>query len=482
MAEVDGSITANIGKGEGNNLFDVIGKFATIQNQVNQNLLFQGRQAAGQALQQSIDPSTGQIDFNNVNRLIQANPKIAPYAQQAVSEALAARGQSITNQTGQTALQGAYTKNLRQVIASVPPGPNQPQQVISAIGKGAQMGLYPADLAASFVGGQSLSDGTTMADLVKQATIANGEAAPMEAQFGTTEELNTGGKNVALNANRVTGERNAMGGNAPSVEMTLTPEGEAQRIPTVGPDGQPKTVPQSAVVTPTGMPKGSATPAGPNGELATGLAPGEAEAIGAPKAVQAAQAAELGKVYEGSVPRSAQLKELLAAQGDFRSGPGAAKWSGIVTEFNRLFGTNLAGDQAAAQQTFGKIAEQVAEAQRGAMGSNATNAQTEAARIASPNTTYSPEANRRVIAMLLGNEDYIQTKQKAWQAFQQHGGKPSQYNAFVQQFNEHFDPRYFQEQYMTPDQKAEMYKAMGPAGLKKYEDGRKLALSLDFEQ
>jgi hypothetical protein len=468
---------------QGNDLMGTVGKVAAVQNQINQNKLFQGRQAAGEALQQSIDPSSGQIDFNTFNKLVQANPKIAPYAQEAVQNALVSRGQGITNTTGQTALQATYTQNLRKVIGSVPPGPNQGQQVISAIAKGAQMGLYPSDLAASFVGGQAMNDGTTIADLVKQATIANGEAAPMEAQFGTAGEVGTGGKNVAVDVNRVTGERTALGGDAASLQMTQTPGEKAQRVPFVDRGtGQPGTVAQSAITTDTGEPKAAPGVSGPNGELATGLAPGEAEAIAAPKGVQAQQAAELGKVYEGSVPRAAQLKELLAAQGDFRSGPGAAKWSGIVTEFNRIFGTNFSGDQAAAQQTFGKIAEQVAEAQRGAMGSSSTNAQTEAARIASPNTTYSPEANRRVIAMLLGNEVYIQTKQKAWQAFQQHGGKPSQYNAFVQQFNSHFDPRYFQEQYMTPDQKAEMYKAMKPVEQKRYGDARNLALSLDFGQ
>jgi hypothetical protein len=459
----------------GANMLGQFRQLAETRNAVNQNLLFQGQQLAGQALQQAVDPSTGQVDFGRAASLIGQNRQIGPYAMKAMTDLLSARGQDISNTTN-------YGTNLRRVVASVTPGPDMPARMASAVTRAAGAGLYPMDMATRYLGGSPMGDGSNFGadakELASQAAIALNEAAPEEAQAGSVANIDTGGNIQPTAINRFAGTAAPVG--AP-IAKTLSPEAKATTRTYTDAQGVTHTVPLSATVTDAGEPKPSIPGlTGRRGEMTTSLPPGEAESLAAPKAAQAQQSVELGRAFEGSNPRAAQLDELRAIQGDFRSGPGAAKWSGIVGEFNRVFNTRLAADPIAAQQTFGKIAEQVAEAQRGAMGSAATNAQTEAARIASPNTTYSPETNMRVIALLRGNEDFIQQKQKAWQAFQAHGGKPSQYNAFVGQFNNLYDPRYYQEGYMTPAQKAEMQKAMNADQLKRFETKRKQALSLEF--
>ena len=63
----------------GENMIARTAQLAQTQNAVNQNKLFQGQAAASEALRQSIDPQSGQIDFANVNRLLQRGPP-NPYA------------------------------------------------------------------------------------------------------------------------------------------------------------------------------------------------------------------------------------------------------------------------------------------------------------------------------------------------------------------------------------------------------------------
>ena len=177
---------------------------------------------------------------------------------------------------------------------------------------------------------------------------------------------------------------------------------------------------------------------------------------------------------------------------DFRTGPGAAKWAGYVAEANRILGTNLSADPSNAEQVFGKMAEQFSSFQRAALGNAATDAQTAATRIASPNTAYSNEANQEVIALMKGNEKLIQTEFPAWQKYQgaaqtpatqawaQRSGVVPGFGDFSQRFWKEMNPRYFQEPFMTPAQASTMRSAMTPAEQKAYDAAKAKALSYGF--
>src|SRR5512146_2046097 len=137
MPDIDASITANIGK----NAMGQLGDIAKTMNAVNENRLFMGKQLAGRALQQSIDPQTGQVDFNQFNRLIATNPKLAPYASQALTDALSQRGQDIKNTTSTTQLAQIYSENIRQDLGAT----TDPQKALAVISRGVAAGRYPQD-------------------------------------------------------------------------------------------------------------------------------------------------------------------------------------------------------------------------------------------------------------------------------------------------------------------------------------------------
>jgi len=78
--------------GGGQGPLDTFGKFAQIQNMLNQNQLFQqqfqANKALGPILQQSVDPRTGEIDYVKATMLMAMNPATAFKAQEFASNAL----------------------------------------------------------------------------------------------------------------------------------------------------------------------------------------------------------------------------------------------------------------------------------------------------------------------------------------------------------------------------------------------------------
>jgi hypothetical protein len=88
----------------------------------------------------------------------------------------------------------------------------------------------------------------------------------------------------------------------------------------------------------------------------------------------------------------------------------------------------------------------------------------------SPNMDLSKLGNQQIIHMLQGNEDAIQAKSRAWNAWSGTRGTHT-YQAFQDDFNHHFDPRVFQQQYYQPDEIASLKKSLereGPGATAKF--------------
>lgn len=83
MPEVDTSMYSNVG--QGSNMLGALSTFANAQNALNQNKLFQAQMALGPILQQSVDPQTGQPDFNKAFIMASGNPATAPAASQLLN-------------------------------------------------------------------------------------------------------------------------------------------------------------------------------------------------------------------------------------------------------------------------------------------------------------------------------------------------------------------------------------------------------------
>jgi hypothetical protein len=77
---VDTSMYSTLGQSQPNAL-GMLATFAGAQNQLNQNQLFQqtfrARQALGPLMQQAVDPTTGQLDYNKAGILVSTNPDTA---------------------------------------------------------------------------------------------------------------------------------------------------------------------------------------------------------------------------------------------------------------------------------------------------------------------------------------------------------------------------------------------------------------------
>jgi len=126
------------------NPLQVIGNIATIRNQLNENKLFQARQAAGAALQQSIDPTTHQVDQLKYNQLISQNPLIAAAAMDAVQGGQTVQKSGIGIQASQMDL------NRAQLLAAYR---DMAIGGDAAVRKGIKAGNYPAQIGAIATGG-----------------------------------------------------------------------------------------------------------------------------------------------------------------------------------------------------------------------------------------------------------------------------------------------------------------------------------------
>lgn len=415
------------------------------------------------------------------------NNQLFPLRQQQMQ--LENTGLGIANQSRQTELQNTYANNLRVVASSVPPPPagasadvvaQYNANVYRAVQRGAGT-LYPQDMANSWFGGANVQGAPDIRELARESAIASGSQTAMTAQFGNPDTRNSGGNIQSVDVNPVTGQVTKMGGDASNVTLQQSPETMGGYIPIKRADGSVVSVPRSTVETADAKgipnvqgPDGQAL-TGPHGEILGSLPAGQEGALASNVQNQQDRANALQTAFEGSAQRKALLQELLSTNGEFRSGPGAAKWSEMVTEFNRAFGTHFENDPASSQQVFGKIAQMIAAQQRDTLGLPATNAGEAAAQVASPNSAYSTEANQTLIGQLIGNEDLLQKKQSAWTKYQKAGGT---YNGFVNQFNTTFDPRFFWDQYLPDTHKAE--RGMNDAQVKQYEARKARAMGLNY--
>lgn len=223
-------------------------------------------------------------------------------------------------------------------------------------------------------------------------------------------------------------------------------------------------------------PTGATTPSGarvsiPQGAVAfegavpAGLSPAASAAQGSAGASIGQQGVILGQTAESSPVRKAMLGNLEADLKNFTAGPGA-DWTQVSKAWaNRnVLPTNLQFDPAsiASQEAFTKQAQQLAQQQFQAIGGTGTDAKFGSAFAANPHDTLSQLGNQDIIRLLKGNEDALQAKNRAWQSWQAAGNGPETYQQFTAQFNQHFDPRVYQAQYMNQTDFVNMMKSMAP--------------------
>lgn len=158
--------------------------------------------------------------------------------------------------------------------------------------------------------------------------------------------------------------------------------------------------------------------------------------------------------------RKAALSEMVGTLNNFTPGP-KANLTGTINGLAAQFGIPVSGSTTgkAAQDTFNKLAAQIALDQWGSLGGTGSNEQLATAVHANPNETMSKMGIKNVAALLQGNEDAIGAQFSAWQKFKAVHGVSS-YDKFQEGWNRYYDPRVFQAAHMTPAARKEMLGGM----------------------
>jgi len=471
MAEIDGSIPASAGKNVPN-LMANVGQIAQTMNAVNANRLFQAKAVAGQLLQRSIDPATGQPDLQTFNKLLSADPRTAPYASEALST-------SIAQQTAGRSLQAAQGDAVRQAIGSLGPNANH-DSVLNALGILSATKQVTPDFAATIAGNIPGDPAQINAWARNNFQLpALGAQAAMEAQQPKPTAINAGDR-----IDLITTPNAGMG--APSevghVDLRLSPGESASPRTVVGPDNVPRQVPTSALVTPTGQPKASAL-TDANGAVRTGLAPGVAESASVSGQQQAQMATALLQRASKVPDNKAILGNMEGLLENFTPGPQSGFWKNLnqlATQYGLAKPGSPPATQAAAQEEFGKLAFQLAQTQFQALGGTGTDAKLENTMHTSPSELLTRYGSKGIIALLKGNEDAVRAQSEAWQKWQDAGHGPETYGKFLNQWNRVYDPRVFQSVYQTPEARQTMLKGMTEAEKKQFATDYKRAVALGW--
>jgi hypothetical protein len=490
---------------------DMISKWQGVQKNALDIQNQQAQVEQGKALQAAIDPATGQFDQAKYNQLLATNPAAARGALQAaqggvtldtgtynlhnarLTGAMGAMGQLIAdnpdgvpadamhaaierqrtqgNLTDQEAQQEhaqvssnprANTQLLlqgmghgltvqQQLDAAKPPTQtvNVPQGVIPVTAQ-PQISSRPGGGLATGTGGVAagVPPGETQ-EYAFQPVDANGkptgtpykvtapkgtvfpsmqgtQITPVETPAAAGAAANPPGAPVAGSSGIGTGRINP------------TPNNPALRNPAVAP-------PPAAAA--------PSVPGAPTGAVATSLPLGQQPAAEETARASAKMGSDLTARADQVPTNKANYANMLTDLSKLDSmGPGTEKEIAINSVLQKLtgYGFTMTPEQIAAGNSFAKLANIAVGQQLAAIGG--TDARQALFMGANPNLDLSKLGNTQIIHMLQGNEDAIQAKSRAWQDWLKGGNGPESYQQFQNDFNHHFDPRVFQQQYMGPSE------------------------------
>lgn len=426
MAEVDASIYGKLKQPDPLGMVkDIVG----LQGSITQNRLLemqaQGKEQLGRAIQEATDPN-GVVDQVKLSEILK-RPENWAAAQEGAGTGLALQASQLANQgAGMDIAKAGYTSlgTLWGARASQSQGDINPddlrQDVLELV---ARNGLDP-----------------------KQA-ISILRSIPSDKKL--TRAYATGGFLQALGP----------GGMAAPAPAAPGEEGET-RQQTAG-----QFVAESlgaAKPTEAAAPTEAAKPG-----VTTGVPPAKAAALPIGGAAAAQAAARLADLGAQTAERKGILNNMLADASEFTSGPASEELKTAIAAINEVFGTKFNVERVAAQERFDKLANQIALAQAGAL--NITDARTETAMGANPNSRLSNLGIEGVIAMLKGTEDAIAAKDEAFQDAIDDGEiEPEEYFRFSRKWNENYDPRVFQSVYLTQEQKLKMLRGLSKAELAEF--------------
>ena len=206
------------------------------------------------------------------------------------------------------------------------------------------------------------------------------------------------------------------------------------------------------------------------GDFEPGAQPGRAVAVQTAPALGEPEAAQRGveqaqtwrQAAEAAPDQKVQIQNLRDQVGKFTSGP-QATWVYRAKALATMLGVapKDVKDEVAAQEEFAKLAQQWANANTGQLGEG-TDSKLNAALKASPNEFLSTQGVTGILALLEGQQDAAMAKNAAWQKWLNSGKNPGTAGEFQTQWNQIYNPRVFQSQYMSEAQRQNMLRNMSP--------------------
>lgn len=462
-----------------------------------------GEIEVGKANQSATNPQTGEIDRNEIARMLQGSiagsRKIMPTLN--ALEQLKSAGYA-ADQAGLETFQKrmAITNHLFSGLAS------KPKPTIDDVHEIAARALDPAldakkygitlpvimNAIKSFRGpdGQPLSPEKIKAKALEIQTQA-ASTSEILGQHSQEHELVNRGGNYEL-VSKGTRNNPAIG--------TVIPQNQGPNTPVATPGGtrylgeQP--APPPAAVTPgAGLPppdvrvgapppyvkdesrlpikpnlvqttREPPVPTGPAQSLRPGYTEAQTKIAGA--------GAEAATTLTNAAANANRSKALLGNLEDdltkFTSGRGSDYEKAAKNFINRNLpvpdawkkvGAILDEKSIASQEQFAKTAQMIAQSQFATLGGTGTDAKLDSAVSTSPNELLSQLGNKGIIRMLKGNEDAIIAQNRAWQKWKKDNG-PDTYDEFQAKFQQDFDPRAFQFQYLSVDDRNKYIAEMDP--------------------
>lgn len=288
---------------------------ATLQNRLNQNTMFQQGMAAKQLMgtmaSESVDPDTGQLNYDSFLTKMYSHPLTAAFAPEAAAQIRAGQLSQFQLIGQQQEQAQKFMKGFHDTLAStggnqemLEPALNaffasQPDYLKQKFGSAVQD--YGNHLLAPPLGMDKVPPDVFKQRLLTSAAIAGFDPARMSTAFGQTGIQNTGSTLQPTKQNLATGAITKSSGALP---LSMTPSEGAEPVSVLNPQTQQmESIPKSTFAARGGQP--IAPP------LINGMTPSEANSLvqgpvdpvsGGPTQITKAQASKVYGTPDGSVP------------------------------------------------------------------------------------------------------------------------------------------------------------------------------------
>ena len=443
--------------------------------------------AMSQALQQSIDPATGQPDIQKAFGLIAQSPDAAYNLPAFQSQMLQNQNAQVQYDASKLKLAGDSIGFLSNGFGGLLASGNMtPGAVMAMASQGIKQGLFSPEEAVSFTSDMP-TDPAQLSGWVKQKYVGFGQdSARLQSLMPQTQVINNGAGSNILAIDPMTGQPK---GSSTFIPNTLTPgesaaprqffdpnTGTTREVPTAqwlqmqgqaptGAVGQPG-APGSDLGTGRIQPRGGAPGMAPQGAPGLQTAP----AIGSQTAAETLAKGSADNVLAlqaqaDAAPQAVyQLQNMRTALKDFTPGP-TADWASqakalalqVSPDIAKKFG-GIDPQNVASQEEFHKYATNLAQGMSQTLGAG-SDAKLASAVAGNPNTSLTKLGNEQIIQVLIANQRALQAKNLA---FQNSGLPPEKFNQFSSDFNKQIDPRVFAAQDMDRDHMTKMMDGLSP--------------------